>query len=96
MKERLAGNFWKKFRDNDRDIPVICTSSQMPYHRVDARNVRILSGAQYPVDVEFKQISGGHTAVLKARTFQHHRLHRGKRSFFTILLDGEPGDGSPR
>lgn len=62
------------FQNNDRDIPVILTSSQMLTTGVDARNVRnIIIVREIESMVEFKQIVGRGT-----------RLFEGK-DFFTII-----------
>ncbi|MDQ1769368.1 DEAD/DEAH box helicase [Labilibaculum sp. A4] len=62
------------FQNNDRDIPVILTSSQMLTTGVDARNVRnIILVREINSMVEFKQIVGRGT-----------RLFEGK-DFFTII-----------
>lgn len=64
----------ERFQDNDKDIPVILTSSQMLTTGVDARNVRnIVLVREILSIVEFKQIVGRGT-----------RLFEGK-DFFTIL-----------
>ena len=64
----------EKFQDNDKDIPVILTSSQMLTTGVDARNVRnIVLVREISSMVEFKQIVGRGT-----------RLFEGK-DFFTII-----------
>ncbi len=64
----------ERFQDNDKDIPVILTSSQMLTTGVDARNVRnIVLARTIQSMVEFKQIVGRGT-----------RLFDGK-DFFTII-----------
>jgi len=64
----------ERFQDNDKDIPVILTSSQMLTTGVDARNVRnIVLARNIGSMVEFKQIIGRGT-----------RLFEGK-DFFTII-----------
>lgn len=64
----------ESFLDNDKDIPVILTSSQMLTTGVDARNVRnIVIVRTIKSHVEFKQIIGRGT-----------RLFDGK-DFFTII-----------
>jgi len=64
----------ERFQDNDKDIPVILTSSQMLTTGVDARNVRnIVLVREINSMVEFKQIIGRGT-----------RLFEGKE-FFTII-----------
>ncbi len=67
-------NLLERFQDNDKDIPVILTSSQMLTTGVDARNVRnIVLVREINTIVEFKQIVGRGT-----------RLFEGK-DFFTII-----------
>ena len=64
----------ERFRDNDKDIPVICTTSQMLTTGVDARNVRNIVLVRNILSiVEFKQIIGRGT-----------RLFEGK-DYFTII-----------
>lgn len=64
----------ERFQDNDKDIPVILTSSQMLTTGVDARNVRnIILARTIDSMVEFKQIIGRGT-----------RLFDGK-DYFTII-----------
>ncbi len=64
----------ERFRDNDKDIPVICTTSQMLTTGVDARNVRNIVLIRNILSiVEFKQIIGRGT-----------RLFEGK-DYFTII-----------
>jgi type I restriction enzyme R subunit len=64
----------ERFQDNDKDTPVILTSSQMLTTGVDARNVRnIVLARTINSIVEFKQIIGRGT-----------RLFEGK-DFFTII-----------
>ena len=68
-KEKL-----EQFQDNDKDIPVILTSSQMLTTGVDARNVRnIILVRNINSMVEFKQIVGRGT-----------RIYEGK-DYFTII-----------
>jgi type I restriction enzyme, R subunit len=64
----------EEFQNNDRDIPVILTSSEMLTTGVDARNVRnIVLARGINSMVEFKQIVGRGT-----------RIYEGK-DFFTII-----------
>jgi len=70
----IGRKYLEWFQNNDRDIPVILTSSQMLTTGVDARNVRnIVLTAPIGSMVEFKQIIGRGT-----------RLFEGK-DFFTII-----------
>lgn len=71
---KTGRDFLERFQDNDKDIPVILTSSQMLTTGVDARNVRnIIIVREIESMVEFKQIVGRGT-----------RLFEGK-DFFTII-----------
>ena len=58
------------FQNNDRDIPVILTSSQMLTTGVDARNVRnIIIVREIESMVEFKQIVGRGTRLFESKDF---------------------------
>lgn len=71
---KIGRTFLESFQDNDKDIPVILTSSKMLTTGVDARNVRnIVLTAPISSMVEFKQIIGRGT-----------RIYDGK-DFFTII-----------
>jgi type I restriction enzyme R subunit len=71
---KVGRDLLERFQDNDKDIPVILTSSQMLTTGVDARNVRnIIIVREITSMVEFKQIIGRGT-----------RLFEGK-DFFTII-----------
>ena len=71
---KIGRELLERFQDNDKDIPVILTSSQMLTTGIDARNVRnIVLVREIRSMVEFKQIVGRGT-----------RLFEGK-DFFTIL-----------
>ena len=60
----------ERFQDNDKDIPVILTSSQMLTTGVDARNVRnIVLCRSIGSVVEFKQIIGRGTRVFDGKDF---------------------------
>jgi type I restriction enzyme R subunit len=60
----------ERFQDNDKDIPVILTSSQMLTTGVDARNVRnIVLCRTIGSVVEFKQIIGRGTRVYDGKDF---------------------------
>jgi len=70
----LGSQLLERFQDNDKDTPVILTTSQMLTTGVDARNVRnIVLVRNIKSMVEFKQIIGRGT-----------RLFEGK-DFFTII-----------
>ena len=60
----------EQFQDNDKDIPVILTSSQMLTTGVDARNVRnIVLTRNINSMVEFKQIVGRGTRIFEGKDF---------------------------
>jgi type I restriction enzyme, R subunit len=64
-KEKL-----EQFQDNDKDIPVILTSSQMLTTGVDARNVRnIVLARNINSMVEFKQIVGRGTRIFEGKDY---------------------------
>ncbi|OIN83725.1 EcoAI/FtnUII family type I restriction enzme subunit R [Francisella sp. TX07-6608] len=71
---QIGRDYLEHFQDNDKDIPVILTSSKMLTTGVDAKNVRnIVLTAPIESMIEFKQIIGRGT-----RTFEG-------KDFFTIL-----------
>ena len=60
----------EQFQDNDKDIPVILTSSQMLTTGVDARNVRnIILVRNINSMVEFKQIVGRGTRIFEGKDY---------------------------
>ena len=71
---QIGRDYLERFKDNDKDLPVILTSSKMLTTGVDAKNVRnIVLTAPIDSMIEFKQIIGRGT-----RTFEG-------KDFFTIL-----------
>ncbi|MCB0651560.1 MAG: DEAD/DEAH box helicase family protein [Saprospiraceae bacterium] len=67
---KIGRTFLESFQDNDKDIPVILTSSKMLTTGVDARNVRnIVLTAPIGSMVEFKQIIGRGTRVYDGKDF---------------------------
>ena len=67
---QVGRDFLESFQDNDKDIPVILTSSKMLTTGVDARNVRnIVLTAPIQSIVEFKQIIGRGTRVFEGKDF---------------------------
>jgi type I restriction enzyme R subunit len=87
------------FQDNDKDIPVILTSSKMLTTGVDARNVRnIVLTTPIGSMVEFKQIIGRGTRVFDGKDFFTIIDFVGATNlFYDADWDGEPeeptGDG---
>lgn len=67
---KIGRNFLEQFQDNDKDVPVILTSSKMLTTGVDARNVRnIVLTVPVGSMVEFKQIIGRGTRVFEGKDF---------------------------
>jgi type I restriction enzyme R subunit len=82
------------FQDNDRDMPVILTSSKMLTTGVDARNVRnIVLTAPIKSMTEFKQIIGRGTRVFEGKDFFTIIDFVGAtKLFYDDRWDGEPVD----
>lgn len=82
------------FQDNDRDMPVILTSSKMLTTGVDARNVRnIVLTAPIKSMTEFKQIIGRGTRVFEGKDFFTIIDFVGAtKLFYDDRWDGEPMD----
>jgi type I restriction enzyme R subunit len=80
------------FQDNDKDIPVILTSSKMLTTGVDARNVRnIVLTSPIGSMVEFKQIIGRGTRVFDGKDFFTIIDFVGATNlFYDAAWDGEP------
>lgn len=69
-EKEIGKQLLERFQDNDKDIPVILTSSQMLTTGVDARNVRnIVLARTINSMVEFKQIIGRGTRVFDGKDF---------------------------
>ena len=67
---KIGRTFLEAFQDNDKDIPVILTSSKMLTTGIDARNVRnIILSSPIGSMVEFKQIIGRGTRVYEGKDF---------------------------
>ena len=82
----------ERFRDNDKDIPVICTSSQMLTTGVDARNVRNIVLVRNILSmVEFKQIIGRGTRLFEGKDYFTIIDFTGASNlFYDPTWDGEP------
>ena len=79
----------EQFQDNDKDIPVILTSSQMLTTGVDARNVRnIVLTRNINSMVEFKQIVGRGTRILRVRYFTIIDYTGATNNFYDEEWDG--------
>lgn len=85
----------ERFQDNDKDIPVILTSSQMLTTGVDARNVRnIVLCRTINSVVEFKQIVGRGTRLFDGKDFFTILDFTGATNlFYDAEWDGPPVDG---
>lgn len=86
--------YLEAFQDNDKDIPVILTSSKMLTTGVDARNVRnVVLTAPIGSMVEFKQIIGRGTRVFEGKDFFTIIDFVGATNlFYDANWDGEPED----
>ncbi len=86
----------EQFQNNDKDIPVILTSSQMLTTGVDARNVRnIVLCRSIQSIVEFKQIVGRGTRIFDGKDFFTIIDFTGAtRNFYDPEWDG-PAEGEP-
>jgi type I restriction enzyme R subunit len=87
-------DYLEAFQNNDRDIPVILTSSKMLTTGVDARNVRnIVLTATINSMVEFKQIIGRGTRVFEGKDYFTIIDFVGATNlFYDKDWDGEPDD----
>ena len=85
-------DFLEAFQDNDKDIPVILTSSKMLTTGVDARNVRnVVLTAPIGSMVEFKQIIGRGTRIFEGKDFFTIIDFVGATNlFYDANWDGEP------
>jgi len=85
-------DYLELFQNNDRDIPVILTSSKMLTTGVDARNVRnIVLTAPINSMVEFKQIIGRGTRIFEGKDYFTIIDFVGATNlFYDAEWDGEP------
>jgi len=85
-------DYLELFQNNDRDIPVILTSSKMLTTGVDARNVRnIVLTATINSMVEFKQIIGRGTRIFEGKDYFTIIDFVGATNlFYDKEWDGEP------
>ena len=85
-------DYLELFQNNDRDIPVILTSSKMLTTGVDARNVRnIVLTATINSMVEFKQIIGRGTRIFEGKDYFTIIDFVGATNlFYDAEWDGEP------
>lgn len=95
---KVGRRLLERFQDNDKDIPVILTSSQMLTTGVDARNVRnIVLCRSINSMVEFKQIVGRGTRLFDGKDFFTIIDFTGATNlFYDEEWDGPPaGDSEP-
>jgi type I restriction enzyme R subunit len=88
----LGDQFLKTFRDNDKTIPTILTSSQKLSTGVDARNVRNIV-LMRPINtmIEFKQIIGRGTRLFDGKDyFTIYDFVKAYEHFNDPEWDGEP------
>lgn len=88
----------EKFKDNDKDIPTIITSSQMLTTGVDVHNVRnIVLDRTIESMVEFKQIVGRGTRVYDGKDYFTIIDFRGSTNkFYDEDWDGPPESDEPK
>lgn len=89
---QIGRDFLEHFQDNDKDIPVILTSSKMLTTGVDARNVRnIVLTSTINSMVEFKQIIGRGTRLFDGKDYFTIIDYVGATNlFYDEAWDGEP------
>ncbi|MBA2492961.1 MAG: DEAD/DEAH box helicase family protein [Gammaproteobacteria bacterium] len=94
----LGDQFLKTFRDNDKTIPTILTTSQKLSTGVDARNVRNIV-LMRPINsiIEFKQIIGRGTRLFDGKDyFTIYDFVKAYEHFNDPEWDGEPIEPAPR
>jgi type I restriction enzyme R subunit len=92
------GDYWlRTFRDNEKTIPTILTTSQKLSTGVDARNVRhIVLMRPIKSMIEFKQIIGRGTRVFEGKDyFTIHDFVKAYEHFNDDEWDGEPLEPEP-
>lgn len=94
---KIGRELLEKFQDNDKNIPVILTSSQMLTTGVDARNVRnIVLDRTIGSMVEFKQIIGRGTRIFDGKDhFTIIDFRGATNKFYDKDWDGEPESPDP-
>ena len=90
----IGRRYLERFQDNDKDIPVILTSSQMLTTWVDALNVRnIILVRNIGSIVEYKQIVGRGTRVFEGKDFfTIYDFMGATNDFIDEIWDGAPED----
>jgi type I restriction enzyme, R subunit len=93
----LGDQYLEAFRDNEKTIPTILTTSQKLSTGVDARNIRNIVILR-PVNsmIEFKQIIGRGTRLYEGKDFfTIHDFENASALFHDPDWDGEPVDPTP-
>ena len=93
----LGDQYLEAFRDNEKTIPTILTTSQKLSTGVDARNIRNIVILR-PVNsmIEFKQIIGRGTRLYEGKDFfTIHDFENASALFHDPDWDGEPEDPIP-
>ncbi len=93
----LGDQYLEAFRDNEKTIPTILTTSQKLSTGVDARNIRNIVILR-PVNsmIEFKQIIGRGTRLYDGKDFfTIHDFENASALFHDPDWDGEPEDPTP-
>lgn len=93
----LGDQYLEAFRDNEKTIPTILTTSQKLSTGVDARNIRNIVILR-PVNsmIEFKQIIGRGTRLFDGKDFfTIHDFENASALFHDPDWDGEPEDPTP-
>ena len=93
----LGDQYLEAFRDNEKTIPTILTTSQKLSTGVDARNIRNIVILR-PVNsmIEFKQIIGRGTRLYEGKDFfTIHDFENASALFHDPDWDGEPEDPTP-
>ena len=90
----IGRRYLERFQDNDKDIPVILTSSQMLTTWVDALNVRnIILVRNIGSIVEYKQIVGRGTRIFEGKDFfTIYDFMGATNDFIDEIWDGAPED----
>lgn len=93
----LGDQYLEAFRDNEKTIPTILTTSQKLSTGVDARNIRNIV-IMRPVNsmIEFKQIIGRGTRLYEGKDFfTIHDFDNASALFHDPDWDGEPQEPTP-
>jgi type I restriction enzyme R subunit len=93
----IGDQYLEAFRDNEKTIPTILTTSQKLSTGVDARNIRNIVILR-PINsmIEFKQIIGRGTRLYEGKDFfTIHDFENASALFHDPDWDGEPEDPNP-